>query len=71
MPVVGFGVFVMLQKQMLGIKARAERSARERAGSPAPTFPGARTTDDVPSPPVKNGRAKRADEPELVTATVR
>ena len=70
MPVVGFGVFVMLQKQMLGIKARAERFARERAGSPAPSFPGAGTTVDVPSPPVKNGRDKHAEEPELVSATV-
>ena len=71
MPVVGFGVFVMLQKQMLGIKARAERSARERAGSPAPTFPGAATTVGEPATPVRNGRAKRAEEPELVSATVR
>ncbi len=28
LPVVGFGVFVMLQKQMTGIKTRAERLAR-------------------------------------------
>ena len=30
MPVMGFGVFVMMRKQMLGIKERAERSARAR-----------------------------------------
>ena len=70
MPVVGFGVFVMLQKQMLGIKARAERFAREQAGSPAPAFPGAGTTIDVPEPPVRNGRDTHAEEPELVSATV-
>lgn len=29
-PALGFGVFVMTQKQMLGIKARAEKLARDR-----------------------------------------
>jgi len=70
MPVVGFGVFVMLQKQMLGIKARAERAARERAGSSAPAFPGTATTAGELGSPVRSGRAKRAEEPELATATV-
>ena len=70
MPVVGFGVFVMLQKQMVGIKARAERAARERAGSPATTFPVAAATTGEPMATVKNGRDKHAEEPELVTATV-
>lgn len=37
MPAVGFGVFVMMQRQMLGIRARAERLAREGASSPAMT----------------------------------
>lgn len=31
MPVVGFGVFVMMQKQMVGIRDRAEGLARQRA----------------------------------------
>lgn len=70
MPVVGFGVFVMLQKQMIGIKARAERTARERAGSPATSFPVAAATTGEPMATVKNGRDKHAEEPELVTATV-
>jgi len=30
-PVLGFGVFVMTQRQMLGIKARAEKLTRDRA----------------------------------------
>ncbi len=30
MPLVGFGVFVMLRRQMLGLRARAEATARER-----------------------------------------
>jgi hypothetical protein len=30
-PILGFGVFVMTQRQMLGIRARAERLARDRA----------------------------------------
>ena len=70
MPVVGFGVFVMLQKQMVGIKARAERSARERAGTVATTFPVATATKGEPMAPVKNGRDKHAEEPELVAPTV-
>ena len=70
MPVVGFGVFVMLQKQMVGIKARAERSARERTGTVATTFPVATATKGEPMAPVKNGRDKHAEEPELVAPTV-
>jgi hypothetical protein len=41
MPLMGFGVFVMMQKQMVGIRERAQRLTRERskveaeAGSPA------------------------------------
>ena len=30
MPVMGFGVFVMMRKQMLGIRDRAERWAEAR-----------------------------------------
>ena len=70
MPAVGFGVFVMLQKQMVGIKARAERLARERAGVVAATFPAAAATKGEPMAPAKNGRDKRAEEPELVAPTV-
>ena len=70
MPVVGFGVFVMLQKQMVGIKARAERLARERAGGPGTTFPVSAATRGEPMAPVRNGRDKHAEEPELVAATV-
>jgi hypothetical protein len=46
MPVVGFGVFVMMQKQMVGIKARAEGLTPmpatvevEPESTPAPTAP--------------------------------
>lgn len=70
MPAVGFGVFVMLQRQMVGIKARAERLARERAGSAVPTFPATAATMGEPMAPVKNGRDKHAEGPELVAATV-
>jgi hypothetical protein len=70
MPAVGFGVFVMLQKQMVGIKARAERLARERAGSAAAPFPDAGATRGGPMAPVQNGRNKHAEGPELVTSTV-
>jgi hypothetical protein len=69
MPAVGFGVFVMLQRQMVGIKARAERLAWERAGSAATTFPDAAATKGEPMAPVKNGRNKHAEGPELVSAT--
>ena len=39
MPVVGFGVFVMMQRQMPGISTRAERLARTRVTPPAPIHP--------------------------------
>jgi hypothetical protein len=70
MPVVGFGVFVMLQRQMVGIKTRAERLARE--GS-APVIPSALITQPgvgEPMAPVTNGRDTSAEEPELATAAV-
>ncbi len=53
MPVVGFGVFVMMQRQMLGIRTRAERLAREGKPATAPTAP-ARATKAIK--PAKNGR---------------
>jgi hypothetical protein len=41
MPFMGFGVFVMMQKQMVGIRGRAERLARTRpvAAAGAPSSP--------------------------------
>ena len=39
MPAVGFGVFVMMQRQMTGIRARAERPARTRVAPPANQAP--------------------------------
>ncbi len=36
MPFLGFGVFVMMQKQMVGLRERAERSARARPSIAAP-----------------------------------
>lgn len=44
LPVVGFGVFVMTQRQMLGIRERAEALARERA------MPMAQTPDEGAAP---------------------
>lgn len=65
MPVVGFGVFVMMHRQMVGIQARAERLASE-----TPTTPVAPVTVPI-TPPVKtNGRHRAAEGPELATATV-
>ena len=69
MPAVGFGVFVMLQRQMVGIKARAERLAFERVGTAAPTLPAAPATGE-PLAAAKNGRNKHAEGPELVAPTV-
>jgi hypothetical protein len=59
MPLMGFGVFVMMQKQMVGIRERAERLAgdRRQAGA-APA-----------SPPATNGHGPRAAAEELVGAT--
>jgi len=73
MPVVGFGVFVMMQRQMVGIRTRAERLAAERsrtvtpATSVAPIEP--RPVGE-PMTPAKNGRDKKAEGPELATASV-
>jgi hypothetical protein len=39
LPVVGFGVFVMMQKQMVGIRDRAERLARQTATQPPREVP--------------------------------
>lgn len=72
MPAVGFGVFVMLQRQMVGIKTRAERLALERVGTMTPTFPAAAAAPAKGEPlaQAKNGRVKHAEGPELVAATV-
>jgi hypothetical protein len=66
MPAVGFGVFVMMQRQMTGIRTRAERLARTRQATlvePTPTAPTA------PAPTTKASTAKAATAPELATAT--
>jgi len=76
MPVVGFGVFVMLQRQMVGIKARAERFALDGVGTGVPTFPDAAAAAPVvpakgePLAAAKNGRDRHAEGPELVAPTV-
>ncbi len=68
MPVVGFGVFVMLQKQMVGIKTRAERLAREAS---APAVPASPVPPIVkPMAPATNGHDRAAEEPDLATAAV-
>jgi hypothetical protein len=44
-PILGFGVFVMLQRHMLGVRGRAERLANERAADAgAPAVPGTEPT---------------------------
>lgn len=51
MPFLGFGVFVMMQKQMVGIRERAERSTRLRppvTAEPTTTAPASATP--VPEP---------------------
>jgi hypothetical protein len=71
MPAVGFGVFVMLQRQMVGIKTRAERLARERSqptAAVAPTVVPKATGE--PMATAKNGREKHAEGPELAAASV-
>jgi hypothetical protein len=39
LPLLGFGVFVMMQKQMVGIRERAERLARSREAAAPQTSP--------------------------------
>ena len=70
MPVVGFGVFVMLQRQMVGIKTRAERLAREGSAPAIPSALIAQPGVGEPMAPVTNGRDTSAEEPELATAAV-
>jgi hypothetical protein len=41
LPMMGFGVFVMVRRQLLGIKERVERAARERSAAPEATATGA------------------------------
>ena len=50
---LGFGVFVMMQRQMVGIRTRAERLAVERSLYPAAVPPPTGAT----SRPAENGRA--------------
>lgn len=68
-PAMGFGVFVMMQRQMLGIRERAERTAvasRREASPMAPPPPA-----PAPAPSRANGHAEEhAAETEMVaTAT--
>jgi hypothetical protein len=56
--VLGFGVFVMIQRQMVGIRSRAERLAVERSLNPAVV------TDTVPG----NGHAPELKEAVVATS---
>ena len=59
---LGFGVFVMMQRQMVGIRDRAERLAAERRIAPA--------TPPMPAPePNGNGHAPDLPSPVLATTT--
>lgn len=69
MPVVGFGVFVMLQKQMVGIKARAELLAREGSAPAVPAAPLPPFVVEAVAPAM-NGHDTAAAEPELATAAI-
>ena len=71
MPAVGFGVFVMMQRQMVGIRTRAERLARTRVTPPAPIRPDGPAEPRPAGEPMAPARpsAKGPSGPELVTAT--
>lgn len=70
MPVVGFGVFVMMQRQMVGIRTRAERLARSGLRSPGP-IRSEEPAEPRPIEPKTPARpvTKGPDGPELVTTT--
>ena len=53
---LGFGAFVMMQRQMIGIRSRAEQLAMEEALPPIPA-------------PETAGNGHAADVPETVIAT--
>ena len=75
MPIVGFGVFVMLQRQMVGIKTRTERLAREwsaptdPAASVVVAHPVASIEVEEPTSPAMS-MPDPAEQPELATAAV-
>lgn len=67
--IVGFGVFVMLQKQMVGIKTRAERLAGE--GTTAMTAPATVSPPTLEPPPSPtNGHHESPEAAELATTAV-
>ena len=66
MPAVGFGVFVMMQRQMTGIRTRAERLARARQAAPTPMTPAPSARPTAPT--VKAPTAKAPTAPELAAA---
>jgi hypothetical protein len=59
-PVMGFGVFVMMQRQMLGIRARARRTAV------APPLPA--STERAPRPDANGHPAVELESTDLVVA---
>ena len=71
MPAVGFGVFVMMQRQMTGIRTRAERPARTRVAPPANQAPEAPAEPRPAAEPIAPAKpqAKGPGGPELVSAT--
>jgi hypothetical protein len=60
LPLMGFGVFVMMRKQMLGIRERAERIVRLEppVGSAVPMDPSPRRSANGTSPHRQNGSQK-------------
>ena len=62
MPLIGFGVFVMLQKQMVGIRERAEGLARERTAKAA-----LEATKPVGT---RNGHGHRVEAKEVVAGSM-
>jgi hypothetical protein len=70
MPAVGFGVFVMMQRQMTGIRTRAERATTRPSPRPAPILPEAPLATPPPSgePTAPKAAVRTAAGPQLVTA---
>jgi hypothetical protein len=70
MPFVGFGVFVMLQKQMVGIKTRAERLARGLPSAMAGPVTVASPSVEPSAAPTTNGHRETPEVSELATTAV-
>lgn len=64
LPVIGFGAFVMIQKQMVGLRDRVERAERERLERAGTTASSAPVTATQAAPPIRAASPKLPNGPD-------